>query len=300
MLITVKSSVTATTSDSSLMLLDGLNSGSLNSTLPTGSICNSPILASLCNTPLGSYVIKGGCTSAAGQCSPPELLSSKCVQRNSGGAYVIAVAAPTSSSAAVGGKASGKNGKAPAAGVAPVDDGNDEEDEEDYDDEETAAGARGLKTIVRPRRPKQARFVGCCVQKVASRTVYGRRTCKRIRVGKRFMQGGSRGLKTLVMDPLKQLANCQCFNVREFVRFGESSQTRREDEAGFVISRSADWSQQDKAANISSKRSVTHQLIPPTLLSISFHPQTCTATPRSARRPTLSRPTRSRCRSPPR
>ncbi len=250
MLITVKTSVTATTPDQSFLLLAGFNSGGPNSTLPTGSICDSPILASLCNTPLGSYIIKGGCATVDGQCSPPELLSSKCVQRNSGGAYVIAVAASTSSNTAVGGKAPAKNGKAPAAEIAPVDDGDDLEDEQDYNDEETAAGARrGLKTIVRPRRPKQARFVGCCVQKVAPRTAYGRRTCKRIRVGKRFMQGGSRGLKTLVMDPLKQLANCQCFNVREFVRFGESSQTRRrEDEAGFVILRSADWSQQDKAA----------------------------------------------------
>jgi hypothetical protein len=145
-----------------------------------GSLCDSPVLKSLCNQKFGSVCIRGGCTTTGGQCSPPELLNALCVQRGSAGAYVVQQAVPGSR-------------------LSPKEEFARHED------------------VARPTTPKQAEFVGCCVGAGGA----GTQTCKKIRVGTGFsVVGGVRGLKSRTMDPLKQLASCKCYNVREFVHGG--------------------------------------------------------------------------------
>jgi len=186
-IVTTVSSLSPTSTSS---LLDGIHSSTNpNDTLPVGSICESRVLASLCSAPFGGYLISGGCTTIAEQCTPPELLDSQCAQQGSAGAFVVQNAPITT-------KAAGK--KAAALVV---------DDEDDDDDDELTNLGRALRTLGRPRRPKQAVFAGCCVRSSAPRAgVYGRRTCKKIRVGRRYQM---RGLKTLVMNPLKQLSSCR-------------------------------------------------------------------------------------------
>lgn len=65
----------------------------------------------------------------------------------------------------------------------------------------------------------------------------GRLTCKRVRVGARFRvaaAGGGATTRTLVMDPLKQLAGCGCFNIREHVRLDMYSKPNRKHPAHFL------------------------------------------------------------------
>ena len=67
----------------------------------------------------------------------------------------------------------------------------------------------GTETIPRPGKPQLATFEGCCV--VPKQGTTGS-TCKKVRVGAKW-----RTSKTLVMNPLKQINSCQCFNLREYV-----------------------------------------------------------------------------------
>ncbi len=102
---------------------------------------------------------------------------------------------------------------------------------------------------------KHAKFAGCCVTKrMASGSQHSGQTCKKVRVGRRYLYGGyafhfhsatsgtsagsaaaaaaassrftasaptaggsKRNLLTLPMNPLVQLSTCECFNLREHV-----------------------------------------------------------------------------------
>jgi hypothetical protein len=204
-IVTLSTKVSTFSPAATKSLLDSINSNADPADpQPPASMCQSKVFASVCGRSVSGWSITGGCNTISERCSPPELSGDSCVSKNAtAGAFVSARTAP-------GGK---------GMQAAAIDDGQ-------LDTAEVTPDT----LPPRPHAPKQAVFVGCCVGDRAGVGAYGRRTCKRIRVGRKWMEDGSaadgRGARTNgrrllthpVMNPYKQMRNCRCFNIREYVK----------------------------------------------------------------------------------
>jgi hypothetical protein len=199
-------------------LLSSINSPvNLADPQPPAGVCQSRVLSSMCAAALaGGWKIMGGCNSIRESCSPPEMASQSCLSRNSSaGAFVTSRV---------------------VAGCGRV--GAAYEDKSDADDDDRY-GRVHTNTIPRPTTPQQAKFVGCCVTTRPRTGAYGKQTCKRIRVGKRWQKGGAtcngggtggagrRLLTHPIMNPYKQIRGCECFNIREYVHMDMFTRKQR-------------------------------------------------------------------------
>jgi hypothetical protein len=177
---------------------------------PSGGVCDSVLFAQLCSGGLGPWAPGQGCTTIKPDCVPPGLDNSQCVARN----------------ASVGSFVLWRVNSRGARQMASVEDESDPADGVADPTDVEARRRNDPRTVPRPHKAKPAKWVGCCVTKRPARGEYGPRTCKRIRVGKRFerrMQkaagiedapGGRRLLTAPVRNPLRQLKDCQCFTIR--------------------------------------------------------------------------------------
>jgi hypothetical protein len=207
--LTISSKVATFSQASTQALLSRMNSpADPTDPPPSGGLCQSQVFAAMCSKTLRGWSITGGCNTVSERCSPPELSDDSCVSKNAtAGAFVSARARP-----------SGKGMQA-----AAMDDGQ-------LDATDPAERVTPDTPPPRPQAPKQAQFVGCCVTDKAVKGAYGRKTCKRIRVGSKWTADGSaadgggtgangrRLLTHPVMNPYKQMRNCRCFNIREYVK----------------------------------------------------------------------------------
>jgi hypothetical protein len=217
---------------------------------PNQGMCQSVVLAVLCNNPIvggGGWTPVDGCTTILNTCVPPTLDDGKCLARNASvGAFVIWRALPNGNrerasyddelDAAAEARAAPAEPPAPAGTADAA--AADGADAAASDKSGKAPGRLHPNTIPRPRNPKQAQWVGCCVTKRPTRGEWGPRTCKRIRVGKKFENqmtkaAGAAGVPgrrlqhALTMNPMRQLKNCQCFAIREYVYMDMFTRKRR-------------------------------------------------------------------------
>ena len=181
-------------------LLDAINAPAApTEPQPLVGFCSGTPLSALCGRTFSSCAVRDGCATTHESCMPAAFLQSDtaCRAKNSAGAYVISQGTQLS--------------EADASAEA----------EGDEDEAGAAGGSIGVQTVSRPRKAKQATWEGCCVTAATQKKLdAGKRvssTCKRIRVGKQWRAGGSRSLQT-TMNPLAQVNNCMCFNVREYVK----------------------------------------------------------------------------------
>jgi hypothetical protein len=203
--LSTKVSTFSPAATSSLLASINSNADPLDPQPPT-SMCQSRVFSGMCGKVVSGWSITGGCNTVNERCSPPELSGDACMSKDStAGAFVSARTAP--------------NGKGMQA--AAIDDAGF-----------TTADINPDTPPPRPHAPKQAQFVGCCVTGRPGKGAYGRTTCKRIRVGQQWKEdgssangggaGGSSGRRRLlthpVMNPYKQMRNCRCFNIREYVK----------------------------------------------------------------------------------
>jgi hypothetical protein len=206
-LLTVVTEIVTCGLEGQRRVLIGVNSPTtLLEEQPEEGLCVSRVGSPFCSTAqLTTLEMQEGCATIKDSCMPIELASQSCSQQQSVGAYVT------------------YNSPVEGETVEQVDlaENEDEGDgaPDDGGDSTSVASARArgsisVMTASRPKKPKQAHFVGCCVTRHPGGGAYGKHTCKRIRVGKRFR---TRSLKTTPINPLHQLGGCQCYNIRERV-----------------------------------------------------------------------------------
>jgi hypothetical protein len=211
--VTISTKVATFSPKATKSLLASINSpANPNDPQPPSGLCASAVFAPMCAKSFKGWSVKGGCNTVAERCSPPEMSVDSCITRNAtAGAFVMS--APPST----------------RAGATDAADALDAE-------EAASAKVNPDTPPPRPHQPKQAQFVGCCVSSKVERGAYGRMTCKRIRVGAKWLAGGAvsgdgaSGRKLLthpVMNPYKQMRSCQCFNIREYVHMDMFAKRQR-------------------------------------------------------------------------
>jgi hypothetical protein len=182
-------------------ILDGINSKN-----GTGNPCNSTLLGAVCQSG-GGPGIGGGCASLDDSCTVPEVPNNCAAAKGkTTGSFVSAYGTIKASDLI----------DTDESADAPIDTSTTSNSSLTTPLTAMSTSGRRLQTGSRPKRPKQARFVGCCVGAKPLRGEYGGRTCKRMKVGRKAAIGA--GGKALVMNPLKQMTGCNCFNIR--VRLG--------------------------------------------------------------------------------